>query len=73
MVSRMSSQKQSVGLDVNPFPTLILFKLQHTTGLGSATRPESPFRPSVAGPALAPTPHGPSGVNCMLGDRPVDV
>ena len=37
------------------------------------TRPESPFRPSVAGPALAPTPHGPSGVNCMLRGRPVNV
>ena len=41
--------------------------------IGSATRPESTFRPTVAGPALAPTPHGPSGVNCMLGGRPVDV
>ena len=57
----------------NPFPPLV--PSEGTRVFVRNARPESPFRPAVgvAGPALAPTPHGPSGVNCMLGGRPVDV
>ena len=36
---------------------------------GPLCGPESPFRPAATGPALAPTLHGPGGVNCMLGGR----
>ena len=69
LVRNQSAKGLAVHLLVNPLPTLVLFK---STRICDAS-PESPFRPAVAGPALASTPHGPSGVNCMLGGRPVDV
>ena len=63
-----SSQGPRGPYRLTPFPPYYSSRV-----VGSATRPESPFRPFATGPAPAPTPHGPSGVDCMLGGRPVDV
>ena len=65
---RIGDEKMQVN-SVNPTPALLPFKGSRFLNASG----KSHFRPSVAGPALAPTPHGPSGVNCMLGGRPVDV
>ena len=66
---RRAWTRASARAALNPFPTLPPVngnRICDASGIAL-------YRSAATGPALAPTPHGPSGVNCMLGGRLADV